>query len=143
MGVFAIDAIPAGTTVVGFGGSVVNRAELDVLAEEMRTHALQIDDDLFLASEVPFDDADFVNHSCDPNCGIVGSILLVTMRDIRLGEELCFDYAMTDTADYDEFVCSCATARCRGTVTGVDWKEPELRDRYRGWNSAYIARRSV
>ena len=143
LGIFAIEAIPGGTTVAGFGGSVVDRAELDALDEEIRIHALQIDDDLFIASELPFDDADYVNHSCDPNCGIVGSVLLVTMRPVAAGEELCFDYAMTDTDDYDEFQCSCGTARCRGTVTGADWKEPELRDRYRGWCSAYIARRDV
>jgi uncharacterized protein len=142
MGIFAVDAIPAGVTVAGFGGSVVDRAELDALDEEIRIHALQIDDDLFIASAPPFDDADFVNHSCDPNCGIVGSVLLVTMRGIEAGEELCFDYAMTDSDDYDEFECSCGTSRCRGTVTGADWKEPELRDRYRGWCSAYITRRS-
>lgn len=141
LGVFAVDAIPAGTTVAGFGGNVVDRAELDALDEAIRIHALQIDDDLFIASYPPFDDADFVNHSCDPNCGIVGAVLVVTMRDVAAGEELCFDYAMTDADDYDEFECSCATALCRGTVTGADWKEPELRDRYRGWRSAYIARR--
>jgi uncharacterized protein len=140
-GIFAVESIPARTTVAGFGGCVVDRAELDLLDDEIRVHALQIDDDLFIASELPFDDADYVNHSCDPNCGIVGSVLLVTMRDVVAGEELCFDYAMTDTDDYDEFECSCSTALCRGTVTGADWKEPELRDRYRGWCSAYIARR--
>jgi uncharacterized protein len=92
-------------------------------------------------SELPFDDADYVNHSCDPNCGIVGSVLLVTMRGVAAGEELCFDYAMTDTDDYDEFECSCATRLCRGTITGADWQAPEMRDRYRGWRSAYIERR--
>ena len=141
MGIFALADIPAGTTVAGFGGCVVDRAELNTQPEEVRTHALQIDDDLFIASELPFADADYVNHSCDPNCGIVGSILLVAMRDVQAGEELCFDYAMTDTDDYDEFGCSCGTDLCRGTITGADWKEPELRDRYRGWTSAYIARR--
>ena len=143
MGIFAVAAIPAGTTVAAFGGCVLDRAELDALDEELRVHALQVDDDLFMASELPFDDADYVNHSCEPNCGIVGSVLLVTMRDVAAGEELCFDYAMTDTDDYDEFECSCSTPSCRGTVTGADWKQPELRDRYRGWVSAYIARRGV
>ena len=59
--------------------------------------------DLFLASVPPFDPADFVNHSCDPNCGIVGAVLLVARRAIEAGEEICFDYAMTDSDDYDEF----------------------------------------
>ena len=140
-GIFAVDSIPAGTTVAGFGGHVVDRAELDALAEEIRTHALQNADDLFSASELPFDAADYVNHSCDPNCGIVGSVLLVTMREVAAGEELCFDYAMTDTDDYDEFTCSCGTPMCRGVVSGSDWTDPELRDRYRGWSSAYIERR--
>jgi hypothetical protein len=140
-GVFAVAPIPADTTVAGFGGNVVDRRDLNQLDEAIRVHALQIDEELYLASEPPFDDADYVNHSCEPNCGIVGSVLLVTMRDVAAGEELCFDYAMTDSDDYDEFTCSCGTACCRGTITGADWKEPELRDRYRGWHSAYIARR--
>jgi hypothetical protein len=140
-GVFAVEPIPAGTTVAGFGGHVVDGRELADLGEAVRIHALQIDDDLFLASTPPFDPADYVNHSCDPCCGIVGSVLLVTMRDVEGGEELCFDYAMTDSDDYDMFTCSCGTDRCRGVITGDDWKQPELRDRYAGWYSTYLARR--
>ena len=141
IGVFATAPIPANTTVAGFGGRVVDGTELADLGEAVRIHALQIDDDLFLASAPPFDPADYVNHSCDPNCGIVGSVLLVTMRDVGADEELCFDYAMTDSDDYDRFQCRCGTARCRGVVTGDDWKQPELRDRYEGWFSTYLVRR--
>ena len=140
-GVFATAPIPAGTTVAGFGGHMLDRAELHAASDEIRTHALQIDDDLFLASLPPLDPADYVNHSCDPNCGIVGSVLLVTMRDVTAGEELCFDYAMTDSDDYDHFVCRCGATSCRGVVTSDDWKSPELRDRYAGWFSTYLARR--
>jgi SET domain-containing protein len=120
IGVFALDAIPAGTTVAGFGGRVVDGKELESLGQAVRIHALQIDDDLFLASTPPFDPADYVNHSCDPNCGIVGSVLLVTLRDVQADEELCFDYAMTDSDDYDMFTCSCGTP---------------------GWYSTYLERR--
>ncbi|HET9730742.1 MAG TPA: SET domain-containing protein-lysine N-methyltransferase [Acidimicrobiia bacterium] len=141
LGVFAIRPIMAGTTVAGFGGLVFDREELHSRDDEVRTHAIQIDDDLFLASTPPFDSADYVNHSCDPNCGIVGSILLVAIRDIEVGEELCFDYAMTDSDDYDEFTCTCGTALCRGVVTSDDWKLPELQARYKGWFSVYLARR--
>ena len=52
-GVFAIEAIPAGTTVAGFGGHVVTRAELNDLDHEVQIHALQIDDDLYLAAPSP------------------------------------------------------------------------------------------
>ena len=132
---------PAGTTVAGFGGSVVDRAEFETLDEEWRTHSLQIDDHLYMVSQPPFAPADLVNHSCEPNCGIIGSCLVVALRDIAVGEELCFDYAMTDTNDYDEFVCACGTASCRGLITGGDWKRPELQERYAGFFSSYITRK--
>jgi hypothetical protein len=143
LGIFATTVIPAGSTIAGFGGHVVDRAEVHGLDDAMRTHALQIDDDLFLVSVPPFDPADYVNHSCAPNCGMVGSVLLVTMRAVEAGEELCFDYAMSDSDDYDEFACTCATPACRGVVTSNDWRLPELQARYGGWFSAYLARRIV
>lgn len=139
MGVFATEPIEAGTTVAAFGGIVVDGAELRALGDNVCHHALQIDDDLFLASVPPYDPADYVNHSCDPNCGIVGGVLLVTRRAVAAGEELCFDYAMTDSDDYDEFTCLCETPECRGVVRGTDWKLAELRTRYDGWFSSYIA----
>ena len=109
---FAIEPIPAGHDRRRRSAATSSTArELAALGEAVRIHALQIDDDLFLASMPPFDPADYVNHSCDPNCGIVGSVLLVTMRDVDAGEELCFDYAMTDSDDYDMFTCRCGTAR--------------------------------
>ena len=85
--------------------------------------------------------ARWINHSCAPNAGIVGNILVVAMRDIGVGEEICFDYAMCDAADYDEFTCACGEPDCRGVVTGADWKLPELRERYDGWRSTYLQRR--
>ena len=82
-----------------------------------------------------------LNHSCEPNCGLVGQTLLVAMRDIAPGEEMCFDYAMCDASDYDEFRCLCEAPTCREVVTGSDWRDPDLRTKYHGWFSPYIARR--
>src|SRR4051794_3215616 len=137
-GVFATAPIPAGTTLAAFGGSVCDRAALDALSEDRRIHSIQIDDDLFMVgADVP-EPADYFNHSCAPNAGIVGNILLVAMTNIAAGEEICFDYAMCDTDDYDEFPCMCGTPQCRQIVTSGDWRLPELRDAYRGWRSSYV-----
>ena len=76
-----------------------------------------------------------------PNAGIVGSNLLVAMSAIEPGEEICFDYAMCDASDYDEFVCECGADQCRRVVTSADWQLDELQERYRGWMSAYLQRR--
>jgi hypothetical protein len=66
---------------------------------------------------------------------------MVAMRTVTAGEELCFDYAMTDSDDYDEFECRCEMPGCRGVVRGTDWKRPELQERYASWFSSYLARR--
>jgi len=136
-GVFATAPIPAGETVVVFGGAVMDRAQLDATAA---AQSVQIDEDLFLVS-TGADFGDQVNHSCEPNCGFLGNVILVTMRDIAAGEELTFDYAMSDGCDYDEFECRCGRPTCRGKVTGNDWMLPELQRRYRGWFSPYLAQR--
>ncbi|HSL59933.1 MAG TPA: SET domain-containing protein-lysine N-methyltransferase [Acidimicrobiales bacterium] len=141
LGVFATAPIREGETVAAFGGYVVDRATLDSMTPERQSHSIQIDTDLFMASSPEPEPSDFVNHSCDPNTGIDGNILLVARRDITPGEELTFDYAMSDVDDYDEFECACGTARCRRKVTGNDWMIPELQERYRGHFSAYVARR--
>jgi hypothetical protein len=63
------------------------------------------------------------------------------MRDILPGEEICFDYAMSDSTPYDEFICGCGAPNCRGTVTGKDWQIVELWDQYRGYFSPYLQRK--
>lgn len=141
LGLYAVAAIETGETIAGWGGDVMHRRDFDRLDEHRRTHGIQIDEDLYMVCPADPDPADYANHSCEPNAGIVGSILLVAMAPIGVGEEICFDYAMADTADYDEFVCECATASCRRLITGGDWRIPELQARYRGFMSSYIARR--
>ena len=81
-----------------------------------------------------------LNHSCEPNLGLQGQIVYVALRDIRIGEELTFDDAMTDDVPY-EMTCRCGTPNCRGTITGQDWKKPELQGRYDGYFSWFIQRR--
>lgn len=141
VGVFATAPVRAGDCVAGFGGYVMTREEFERLPVEQQVHSLQIDVDLFLACPTSQEPADLINHSCEPNCGIAGNVLLVAMRDIAVGEELTFDYAMCDADDYDEFECACATPGCRRKVTGNDWMIPELQDRYAGHFSTYLERR--
>jgi uncharacterized protein len=95
-----------------------------------------------VSQEIP-EVGDFVNHSCAPNAGLAGQMALVALRSIRAGEEVCYDYAMSDGSDYDEFACSCGTSMCRGKVTGRDWRLSELQERYEGHFSPYLHRRML
>jgi SET domain-containing protein len=74
-----------------------------------------------------------INHSCEPNCGSTsGDFGMVAMRDIEAGEELTYDYAMTDAGNY-EMKCNCGTRSCRHFIRGSDWQIPELQEKYKGY----------
>ena len=78
-----------------------------------------------------------LNHSCSPNVGVRGQISFVAMRNIKAGEELTLDYAMTDDDEY-EMPCHCGAPDCRKMVTGRDWQLPELQRKYDGFFSDYL-----
>jgi hypothetical protein len=139
-GLFARERVRAGETLLVWGGEVATSDMLKRMSEDKHRLSVQIEEDLYLVTpnEGP---ADWVNHSCDPNAGLVGQIVLVALRDIRAGEEIGFDYATSDGSPYDEFECGCASRLCRHHVTGNDWKLPELQARYAGHFSPYIQSR--
>jgi hypothetical protein len=139
-GVFARDTIQAGELLVMWVGELVGTDRLGDLPPVLRSRSVQVEDDLFLVP-TQTEPADYINHSCEPNALLSGQIALVARRDIAPGEEICYDYAMTDGSPYDEFPCSCGADSCRGHITGSDWQRPDLQARYRGHFSPYLQRR--
>jgi hypothetical protein len=139
-GLFAKEQISAGEIVAVKGGHVITGDVLRELAPRVGAAEIQIDDDLFIC---PVTDEEregsmiFSNHSCEPNVGVRGQIVFVALREIRAGEELTHDWAMTDD-DNSSTECRCGTATCRGTITGKDWQRPELQERYGDFFSAYL-----
>jgi hypothetical protein len=79
----------------------------------------------------------FLNHSCEPNVGVSGQIMYVAMRNIRSGEELTLDYAMIDDAPI-RMKCGCSSPRCRGIITGKDWKRKDLQKKYGDYFAWFI-----
>lgn len=145
MGLSASDPIAKGEVVLVLGGAIVGQAEIE---KQDHHFSIQVDEDLFIAP-IDRDFAFRINHSCDPSVGMASQISYVALRDIAAGEEITYDYAMTDgvafeMADgsiYDEFECRCGTPHCRGWVSGDDWKRPELWERYGNHFSTYLLQR--
>jgi hypothetical protein len=79
-----------------------------------------------------------LNHSCEPNCGAIGTSSICAIKDIYPETELTFDYAMTDSSQYDEFNCACKTNSCRKKITGEDWKNSIIQQKYEGYFSSYL-----
>lgn len=57
-----------------------------------------------------------INHSCRANLGIDGSRCFVTLRDIRAGEELTFDYSISDDELDWSMECYCESDNCTGRI---------------------------
>lgn len=139
--VIARELIEPGEVVAVWSGRIVSAEELHDLSAEVRRHTVQLEEGLYLASLSADEPPDYINHSCDPNAGLAGQITIVAMQAIHPGEEVTIDYAMCDGSPYDEFDCACGSACCRGRVTGDDWCNPLLWERYGGHFSPYLLRR--
>ena len=142
-GVFACQPIAQGERLLVWGGDIITRPQIDLLPYPLQACVMQVEESVYLAPR-EYDEpetADYVNHSCNPNAGFDGQIVLVAMRDIEPGEEICMDYAMCDGSPYDEFECRCGSENCRGHITGNDWQRPELQARYHKYFMPYLQRR--
>jgi uncharacterized protein len=143
-GLLAIADIAKDEIVAVKGGHIVDGKTLrQQITPRLGPVEIQIDDDLFIA---PVSEEErelsmlYSNHSCNPNLGMRGEITFVAMRDIRAGEELTHDWAMTDDNNY-LVECRCGASDCRKSLTGKDWQRPDLQKRYAGYFSAYLTRK--
>lgn len=93
-----------------------------VLSPHQTRHTLQCDHDTHVLVGEP---AELINHSCEPNCGIIlgreaGPFEVHALRSIARGEELTLDYATLESnIRYMPEICLCGVSECRGRVTGI------------------------
>ena len=140
-GLFATAALPAGTVVARLRGTEVDDQELRRLIATAPAYvdsiALDADRNLVLAPGQPIH---YGNHSCEPTLWHGDALTLVTRRAVAAGEELTVDYAtQTDHAEF-RMACQCGAPRCRGTVTGEDWRDPTWQTVYRDHVVPAVAR---
>ena len=124
-GSYVVEPIQAGETVAAFGGSVVPMSVLQTFSDDRQSRSIQVDTDLYLVSGETPDAGDMLNHSCEPNCGLLGQMLVVAMRDIEPGEELSFDYKLDVNASTEakkRYACRCGAPNCRGTMLALPKK---------------------
>lgn len=137
-GVFAARSFQQGERVIKPSGRIINH---------QTRISIQIDWDKHLDPDEP---AKYLNHSCDPNMGIhTRADMLpefIALRDIQAGEELTFDYAMSEYQHYarsnpaEEFdlSCHCGADNCRGRLGYYSELDKALREKYAGYISAYL-----
>jgi hypothetical protein len=135
-GLFALEDIQTGETVIIMGGRVLTDDAFQALRLEKYSSAA-IDEGLNILLDTP-NPAECGNHSCDANTWMRDEVTSEAKAPIPAGNELTIDYAtQTGFADWS-MPCNCGSASCRGTVTGNDWRRPDVQDRYRGHFSPFL-----
>ena len=126
-GVYALCAVPAHVPLFEMGGPVTRRTH--ELAPGQR--ALQIGEDLWVIEDTDADYREnYLNHACCPNLGFMhGDLTLWSLRPIRPGDELTWDYSTSiDEAGW-HIECACGHAGCRGRVEAFHALPPRQRRR--------------
>lgn len=127
--------------VIVFGGYVMTVNQFVSLSTELKHYPFQIDDDLFLGLSkiTEVENADYLNHNCNPTCGFSGQVSIIAMRDLNIGDEITIDYAMCITSNrVGSMKCQCGSVNCRLKITSNDWKIIELQKQYKGYFEPFI-----
>ncbi len=108
-GLFAVDTIPKGKCIIEYIGVTVPREEEDTINSK---YLFEVAKNKTINGNIPSNTARYINHSCRPNCeafGPSGHVYIFSMRNIKAGEELTYDYGKEY---FDEYIkpkgCRCA-----------------------------------
>jgi len=129
-GGFAGRTIKKGERLIEYVGERISHAVADDRYDDasMRRHhtfLFAVNRRVVIDGAVNGNESRWLNHACDPNCEAViekSRVFIEAKRDIRTGEELCYDYAFErDGSETDEDVfqlygCKCGAKSCRGTI---------------------------
>lgn len=139
LGLFAGRDFTVGGEILQFTGPIISLAEA-ISMEEREANPLQIAEDKYIDLEEP---GVLLNHSCEPNTGIFRSHVLVALIDIKVGDELRYDYSTTMDENRWTMACLCGAKSCRGLVQDFRLLPSELQSNYlrRGVVQKFIARK--
>jgi hypothetical protein len=135
-GVFAVKPIRRGETVAVFDGLVYDDDHED-WNDDIYNHAIQFARNMWRDSKGI---ARLINHSCEPNCGIRNLFRIVAMRDIRAGEQITWDYEMTEKSDNWSMRCKCGSNICRRRIGNYQNMPKHIREKYGTFISAWLRR---
>lgn len=133
-GVFAAMDLPAGTVLIEYKGRRITPRQADAWYDEMysgHTFLFALNDDWIIDANVGGNSARWINHSCAPNCIPYlhehptdhrrDKVFIETLRDVRKGEELTYDYGIAFDVPYTAelkriWACHCGAPDCSGTL---------------------------
>ena len=131
LGVFATRGFAPGETVIE--GKAIGYP-----TQRTRT-SVQLDWGRHVEMDAP---ATLLNHSCAPNLGVRenqwSAYDFIALRDILAGEELAFDYAMTEHRLVAALSCWCGSLTCPGEILPWSARDSQWREENATWVARYL-----
>ena len=136
-GVFSTKEIKKNTKIIQYIGEKISKAEGDRRSalrikrflnskKTGSVYIFELNKKYDIDGSLIKNKARYINHSCDPNCEvdiIRGKIWISSIRNIKKGEELTYDYGYEfDKDDFRDHVCKCGSKNCIGfIISSDDW----------------------
>ncbi len=135
-GVFAAQKITKNSKVIEYIGRKVSKSEGDKISENRlkkylnskktgSVYVFELNKRFDIDGSPLYNKARYINHSCSPNCEvdvIRGHIWISSIKNIKEGEELSYDYGYEFDEDYKDHVCKCGSKNCIGYIISKnDW----------------------
>tara|TARA_Y100000590_G_scaffold317602_1_gene359295 strand:+ start:787 stop:1272 length:486 start_codon:yes stop_codon:yes gene_type:complete len=139
-GLFANHDIKKGEQVIQYIGDKVIKREGDKRADKQikkaeknkkngMVYVFELNKKYDIDGGVSRNYARFINHSCDPNCEVDitnNEIWISSIKKIKKGAELTYNYGYTFDTDYVDHICKCGSKKCVGYIlSDDDW--PKLK----------------
>lgn len=111
-GVFALEGIPKGKRIIEYIGRNI---PVDKQESATGRYLFTTGRKKMIDGNVKENTARFINHSCRPNCearGPSGMVFIYSIRKIKAGEELVYDYGDEYFEDYIKPI-GCRCEKCK------------------------------
>lgn len=115
-GIFTDRPIKKGQYVCRLKGKVFNWKYNEETDRDLGANWFGLGKDVWVDPVFPLS---HINHSCDPNLGMKGKIMFYALRDIKAGEELTFDYSISEEETSWRMKCGCGSKKCRKYMTAI------------------------
>jgi len=129
-GLYASKDIKSGVKIIDYVGKLITKKETQQNSKfdnNKDIYLFNINEKYDLDGDFKYNTARLINHSCNPNCEVEGAGLklwISSLRKIKKGEELTYDYGFGYDADYKQFPCKCGSMNCVGYIVreGSRWR---------------------
>ena len=134
-GIYATKNIPKNKKIIEYVGEKISKKEGDIRSEKRlkkyldskitgSVYIFELNNKYDIDGSVKYNNARFINHSCNPNCEvdiIDDHIWISSIKSIKKGDELLYDYGYEfNKEDFRDHICKCGTKNCIGFIISSD-----------------------